>query len=214
MWKYKKAIISASWVMVLHLMFAMLIKDRAIYFSSLYVHIINDYSYIFFFIMILFVNLFELVEDEMIVYKFGSVEKYIKFKLIEKSEFFSIFFISLILFQTILFSIIDPNIEIFTIMYSNMMFFLLVNLTYLLIIIGKTNKKLTRLACLFLFWAVSYFMYIIHPTSLYNIINIFSLVYKLNVSELFRYLFIILSLLIFCILRISNKRRYIALWLE
>lgn len=214
MWKYKKAIISASWVMVLHFMFAMLIKNGAIYFSSMYVHIINDYSYIFFFIMILFVNLFDSMEDEMIVYKFRSVEKYIKFKLIEKSEFFGTFFISLILFQTILFSIIDPNIEIFTIMYSNMMFFLLVNLTYILIIIGKTNKKLNRLASLFLFWTVSYFIYIIHPTSLYNIINIFSLVYKLNVSELFRYLFIILSLLIFCFLRIINKRRYIPLWLE
>lgn len=212
--KYKKALASASCVIVLNIIFTFLILNNATYFSSMYVHLLNDYSYVFFFFIILFVNLFDSMEEELIVYKFKRVENYIKFKLIEKVESYGIFFISVTLFQIILYLIVDSNIEILLIVYSNAMFFLLIMFTYLLIIIGKTSKKIVRLSFLFLFWDISYFISILNPTSIYNYINIFTLTHTLEFSQFIRYSFIIVAIMILCVLRISNKRRYITLWLE
>lgn len=214
MWKYRKELYLAFAISLLNLVFTLLIKNVESPFSSIYVHILNDYAYIFCFIFLLFINLYTLFDENLIVYKFKSVEHYLINQLIKKAKSYSIIFILFSIFQIVLFFLVDKNFNILTLLYRNTIFYILILLTDFIAIVGKKNKFLFRIIVLFFIWITFYLISILIPAALINNINIFTLLQRINLSEIFRYSILLFAIIVINFLRISKKERYISKWLD
>lgn len=214
MWKYRKELYLAFAISLLNLVFTLLIKNVESPFSSIYVHILNDYAYIFCFIFLLFINLYPLFEENLIVYRFKSVEHYLTNQLIKKAKSYSIIFILFSIFQISLFFLVDKNFNVLTLLYRNTIFYILILLTDFIVIVGKKNKFLFRIIVLFFIWITFYLISILIPTALINNINVFTLLQRMNLSEIFRYSILLFAIIVINFLRISKKERYISKWLD
>lgn len=214
MWRYRKELFLAFAISLLTLIFTLLIKSGTSPFGSIYVHILNDYAYTFCFIILLFMNLYTLFEQNLIVYRFKSVTHYLLNQLIEKAKSYAIIFILFSIFQIGLFFIVDKNFNVITLVYRNTIFYILILVTNFIAIVGKRNKFLFRVIMLCLVWITAYFISILMPEALINNINIFTLLQRINLSEILRYSLLLLAIIIINLIRISKKERYISKWLD
>lgn len=214
MLNYKKSLILSGIISLIVFIFTLFIMNGKTYFSSIYVHILNDYTYAVFFSMLLFINMFDSMDQSLVISRFENVENYLKYMIVEKMKSYGVLFFIMTLFQVILFFFVDDNFNVGTLLYRNFVFFILINFVYQLVLIGRNSKKTHRIVFMFLFWNITYFVSIVMPKSIINHINIFTLLQKIQISEIIRYTILLIAIIVFLIWRISNKRRYIKIWLD
>lgn len=214
MWKYKKEFKLAILVSSINIIFTLLLSNGETPFNSIYVHILNDYTYVFFFIIVLFVNSFEPLEQDLIIYKFESINDYLLSKIIEKIKSYGVLFILFTCVQIVLFYIVDENFNLITLLYRNVVFYVLILVTNFIILIRRKQSQLIASLFLCLLWSIFYFIFIIFPNSVFNSINVFMLLKKIDLSEMLRYLIFILIIIILNLIRVSKKERCVKKWLD
>lgn len=214
MLNYRKELILASVISVLNLIFTFFVNPATSPFPSLYVHILNDYAYAFCFILVLFINLHSPFEQSLVVYRFHRVEDYLWYQLIEKAKSYAFIFILFTIIQMGLFILMDPNFNLITLLYRNIIFYTLILITYFIAMVGKRKRFLSRILLLFMTWITCYFISIINTEALFNRFNIFTLLQSIQMSELLRYSCFLIAVISMLLIRISKKARYINLWLD
>lgn len=214
MYKYRSVLLWAGILSIMNLCYTMLVFEDVTLSTSIYVRILHDYTYVFFFTVILFINLTGSGNQLMIISRSCSLNRYLIFEIKEKLKRYGVLFMAFTAFQIVLFAVFDKQFAVMTLLYRNFVFYVFINIVHLMVIIGSSKRKSYRSILMFVFWNLSYFISILMPDSSLNQINIFTVLQKPDLAELFRYSVLLLIVIVVCMMRVSNKRRYIAKWLD
>lgn len=214
MYKYRSVLLWAGILSIMNLCYTMLVFEDVTLSTSIYVRILHDYTYVFFFTVILFINLTGSGNQLMIISRSCSLNRYLIFEIKEKLKRYGVLFMAFTAFQIVLFAVFDKQFAVMTLLYRNFVFYVFINIVHLMVIIGSSKRKSCRSILMFVFWNLSYFISILMPDSSLNQINIFTVLQKPDLAELFRYSVLLLIVIVVCMMRVSNKRRYIAKWLD
>lgn len=214
MLKYKKAIQSAMLLLFFTVVNTMFLKLGEIQESSFFVNMMMNYSFDFFYTIVLFVNLYNDMDDSIIICRFNTIEQYYKKSILEKIKQYTVLFGLIVIMQGCFFYFVDSNFIITTFVYRNIVLYVLINVVNILVQIGNHKKKFKKILVLFLIWIIFYFVAVLVPESHLNLINIFTLLYGIHLKEIIRYSMMLLLIMLIEVWRIINKEKRMKKWLD
>lgn len=210
---YKKDILLGSLIGIFTLLYTLLIYETDLD-TSIYVVMLNDYTYVFAFTAVLFLKLYNAMDYTLFLSKLPTIDTFIKWEFLSKLKSYSLIFCTFTTQQSIVFLILDPEFNFITFLYRNVVFFVLINFINYLLIFSKTKHHTRNIVIMYLLWIVFYFISIIFPESIVNIVNVFVLLRSVKIEEILRFIVFLLIPVVYLSYRISNRRRFVSKWLS
>lgn len=209
--KYKKEIVTAGCIIALNVVISIWSNDYDI---SFYVNILRQLQYQLLFSAFLFFPLYDNYDRSLLYVRYVDHSAYIKQAMIKALKEYGVLMLSVTGGQLILFLIMDPLLNAVTLVYRNVIFYILILFVKYILLTLKHSNHLKWIICMYIIWFIllrSAFVFADHPL---NTWNVFSLLQRIDAIRIIRHL-MILSLCI-CLnqLRMNDHKRYLKKWLE
>lgn len=212
--KYKKEMISAGCIVILNAVIAVWSNEFTKDGISFYVNILRQLQYQLLFSAFLFFPLYDNYDHSLLYVRYVDHSKYIKQTMKTSLKEYGILMLSVTVGQLILFLITDPLLNVITLVYRNVIFYILILFVKYILLTLKHSNQLKWIICMYIIWFLlfrSAFVFADYPV---NTWNVFSLLQRIDGIRMIRHL-MILSLCI-CLnqLRMVQRKRYLKKWLE
>lgn len=211
--EYKMGIRTTMKILFITILYCLFLKLQKIDYISMYVYLLNDYTYMFFYSMILFINMIDLMDYHLEMHRFKYSSKYLLFKWIRKVKEYAIIFIVTSIVEIIFFVILDTQFNVITFVYRNIIFFELIIFVYYLICLSDFNWNRKLVILYYLLWNVFYFIFILFNESSFTSFNVFILIQKIDITKvlIFHFIFILIALVKYLFV---SRRKGIKKWIE
>lgn len=213
MQNYKRDIMLALLIIVLNIVVCYMafgISDKN---SSVYVLLLRQYPYTFIFSALLFMVFYSKGEVFLELNRYGSREKYVHTKMSNNAKSFGLILSIVTIGQWFLFYNLDPMFNFMTLIYRNLIFYILINIvSYIINYIPLCNKYCVYL--LYAIWVILMRIATSNPELSINSWNIFILLIRMDWAAIVRFLLIAVAVYFFLQIRALNHERYMKKWLE
>lgn len=213
MLNFKQSIILGLTIFFIQALFSFLLLSQRIE-TSLYVATLQYTTYLFVFSILLFYPLIEIFTTSFIALKRKSVLGYIKWKMMEYMKMYAIVFLVFTLLQILLYGAMDSYFRLNTLLYRNLVFFILILFVSFVSIVGSQKHRRMKLVLLFLLWNFLCLMLTSFSESMFNQYNIFTLLQGIHLVDILKYSMLLIILIGMMFIRMRDKGRYMKKWIE
>ena len=211
--RYKNEIFIGLFILVLNGIIFLWANDYASAVGSAYVMILKQTPYILVFSGLLFALLYDSYDCFLELYRANTITQYVCFKIRNAMISYGIVFGILTIGQAVLFGLFDSNFNFVTLLYRNILFYLLILFMKYFVLTRKKKQQLLTICILYIIWCFLILTAIQTNISFINTWNVFSLLKEINLVGILRH-FIIITIIVLLIHYQTRQERYKAQWLE
>lgn len=211
--RYKNEIFIGLFILVLNGIIFLWANDYASAVGSAYVMILKQTPYILVFSGLLFALLYDSYDCFLELYRANTNTQYVCFKIRNAMISYGIVFGILTIGQAVLFGLFDSNFNFVTLLYRNILFYLLILFMKYFVLTRKKKQQLLTICILYIIWCFLILTAIQTNISFINTWNVFSLLKEINLVGILRH-FIIITIIVLLIHYQTRQERYKAQWLE
>lgn len=212
--KYKKEMIIAGCIIALNFVISIWSNEFTEDGISYYVNILRQLQYQLLFPAFLFSLLYDNYDRSLLYVRYVDHSTYIKRTMITAMKEYGVLMLVLTVGQWILFGITDPLLNVVTLVYRNLIFYVFILITNYFLLTCRYRHQKGWMICMYIVWFLlfrSAFLFADHPL---NTWNPFSLLQRIDGTGIIRHAIILCICICINQLRMNDHERYLKKWLE